>query len=105
MPRKNKALAEHIRRISAALDGAPGSVVMGFAGYGGWDYMRHGRRGPCVAIFMRRVSFAANGFFVPGEDVAEAAEPLREAAFVVREGGERYAALRPAALRPPHILS
>lgn len=78
---------------------ASGCVVTGFAGYGGWDYMRQTAvNGYTPRFALRETSFAANGFFASDGDVMEAATLLAEAAAVVRAGGERYAGICSAAL-------
>ncbi|MDR3074283.1 MAG: glycosyltransferase family 1 protein [Deltaproteobacteria bacterium] len=147
MPRKNRALAEQIRRIAAAMAGrdgdarlewveirglsreevartlggchiflatgfpegfalppleamASGCLVVGFSGFGGWDYMRQaegGRYAPPLSP--RAVPWGGNGFFASDGDVLEAAALLVRAVELVRENGSRAAAIREEALR------
>lgn len=78
---------------------ASGCIVTGFAGYGGWDYMRQAAsNGYAPRVALRDTPFAANGFFASDGDVMEAATLLAEAAAIVRNDGETYAAIRDAAL-------
>lgn len=146
MPRKNKALAEQIRQIATAADGAggrrvewvaihrmtpeevaktlgechiflatgfpegcplppleamaSGCVVVGFSGFGGWDYMRQGREGGFAPRFAPRpVPWGGNGLFASDGDVMEAALLLNEAVAMVRGATPAYAALRAEGLK------
>ncbi|MCC8194251.1 MAG: glycosyltransferase family 1 protein [Deltaproteobacteria bacterium] len=145
MPRKNKALAEQIMRITEALDtkgkpriervvihnmppdevartlgschiflasgfpeGCPlppleamasGCLVVGFSGFGGWDYMRQAEPGRYVPrVDLRPVPWNGNGLFASDGDVVEAAFLLGHAVAMVRENGPAYAAIREQAL-------
>lgn len=74
---------------------ASGCVVVGYAGLGGWDYMR---QVPCAADYfpaafqpwwpLRETSFGGNGFYTADADVPGAVMALEAAARLVREGGE-----------------
>ena len=78
---------------------ASGCIVTGFAGYGGWDYMRQAAaNGYAPRFALRDTGFTANGFFASDGDVMEAATLLAEAAAIVREGGAGQAAVRNAAI-------
>ena len=147
MPRKNKALAEQIRRIAEAMEqgrgasraewveirnmpppevartlgachiflatgfpeGCPlppleamasGCLVVGFSGFGGWDYMRQaegGRYSP--RLEPRVVPWGGNGLFAADGDVIEASILLDRAVSLVREQDQGCAAIREEALR------
>lgn len=73
---------------------ASGAIPAGFAGYGGWDYMRQaadGRYAPDCP--MDPVDWGGNGFFVPDNDVLGAALALEDALALWRGGGERLDAV------------
>lgn len=145
MPRKNKALAEQIMRITGTMDrgGKPrvewvdirdmtpgqvaetlaschiflatgfpegfslppleamasGCLVVGFAGFGGWDYMRQAEPGMYAPrLETRPVPWTGNGLFASDGDVVEASWLLREAVVMVREDAPEYAAIREQAM-------
>ncbi|WP_243360470.1 glycosyltransferase family 1 protein [Fundidesulfovibrio terrae] len=85
---------------------ASGAIPAGFAGLGGWDYMRQaappggasgGEPGgyvpPCP---MDPVPWEGNGFFVPDNDVMGAALALENALELWQRGGEELARVRRA---------
>ena len=137
MPRKNKALAEQIRQITAVSplckgipvewveirnmspdqvaqtlaqchiflasgfpEGCPlppleamasGCLVVGFSGFGGWDYMRQADPGTYLPrIGLRSVSWSGNGLFAADGDVPEAAYLLAHAVHRVHTGAAQY---------------
>jgi len=73
---------------------ACGTVPAGFAGFGGWDYMRQAGEGgyvpPCP---LDPVPWGGNGFFVPDNDVLGAALALEQALSLWRQGGPALAAV------------
>lgn len=78
---------------------ASGCLVVGFTGYGGWDYMRQatpGQYAPRIAL--RPVPWGGNGFFAPDGDVLEASYLLHAAINMVRENAPEYAAIREQAI-------
>lgn len=146
MPRKNKALAEQIRRITEAslhderirlhwveihnmsreavaealasceiylATGFPegcslppleamasGCLVVGFSGFGSWDYMRNADpAGYKPRTALRPVPWGGNGLFASDGDVVEAAYLLRRAIDMVREDAAAYRAIRENALK------
>ncbi|CAK7019813.1 MAG: hypothetical protein DELT_02369 [Desulfovibrio sp.] len=85
---------------------ASGCLVVGFAGYGGWDYMRQATAGGYAPRFaLRETPFSPNGFFAADGDVMEGATLLAEAAALARQGGEGYRALREAAFATAAVYS
>lgn len=59
---------------------ASGAIPAGFAGFGGWDYMRQAAPGRYVPDCpMDQVAWEGNGFFVPDNDVLGAALALEKA--------------------------
>ena len=146
MPRKNKALAAMIRRmteeraartglvpewlpidglsrdgVAGALrdchvflatgfpEGCPlppleamacGCLVAGFAGFGGFDFMRQaGGDGYAPSVPLRPVPWGGNGLYAADNDVFGAARCLEQAIDLWREGGARLeTVLRQAAL-------
>jgi glycosyltransferase involved in cell wall biosynthesis len=51
---------------------ASGCIVTGFAGYGGWDYMRQAaENGYAPRFALRETPYATNGFFASDGDVME----------------------------------
>lgn len=85
---------------------ASGCLVVGFPGYGGWDYMRQAaKNGYAPRFSLRPAPFGPNGFFASDGDVMEAVTLLGEAASIARENGERLAALRGAALATGAVYS
>lgn len=64
---------------------ASGCVTVGFAGFGGWDYMRQGGSGSYAPRFaLRPVPWNGNGLFAADGDVVEASLLLCEAVNMVR---------------------
>lgn len=138
MPRKNKALAEQIRRVIASRgrfdvrwveiagldqsgvaqalaqshvflatgfpEGCPlppleamacGAVPVGFAGLGGFDYMRQADPAAWTpGCPMDETVWGGNGFFVPDNDVLGAALALERALALWSEDGEALARVR-----------
>ncbi len=78
---------------------ASGLVVTGFAGYGGWDYMRPGL--PCIYKNSDKNGLldAQNGFFAADADTFSAALALEKAISLLVAGGEELQKLREAAIR------
>lgn len=104
---------------------ASGCVVVGFAGMGGWDYMRQarppasppdntlgntlGNMPACAPISspanmpyspafpLRPVPWGGNGFYAADADVLGAAEALEQACLLLYKGGQELATLRQAA--------
>lgn len=89
---------------------ACGCIVAGFAGRGGWDYMR--QAAPCSAhtnsalhapyahnpwFDLRPVPWGGNGFYAEDADVLGAACALEDACTLLRQGGSALTALRHAA--------
>jgi hypothetical protein len=67
---------------------ASGAVPVGFAGFGGWDYMRQAAPGmyaPDCPLDL--VPWGGNGYFAPDGDVLGAALGLEKALQLWREGG------------------
>lgn len=78
---------------------ASGCLVVGFSGYGGWDYMRNADpSGYKPRLPLRAVPWGGNGLFAADGDVVEAAYLLCEAVRMVREAGEELRAVRENAL-------
>lgn len=78
---------------------ASGCLVVGFTGYGGWDYMRQAAPGlyaPRIAL--RPVPWGGNGLFAPDGDVLEASFLLHAAITMIRDNAPEYAAIREQAL-------
>jgi len=74
---------------------ASGCLVVGFAGYGSWDYMRQGiPSGYLPRLTLRSVSWGANGLYAADGDVLEAALLLQQAVDMVRNRTAEYAMLR-----------
>ena len=77
---------------------ASGCLVVGFAGMGGFDYMRQAVPELPFALTpwwpLRPVSWGGNGFYVGDADVVGAAQALEAAALLLRKGGPELAALR-----------
>jgi len=79
---------------------ASGCAVVGFTGFGGWDYMRQADGGTYAPRFTPRpVPWNGNGLFAADGDVLEASHLLREAVAMVRENSSRYAAIREQGLK------
>lgn len=87
---------------------ASGCLVVGFSGYGGWDYMRNAAAGGYTPrLELRAVPWAGNGphattgngLFAADGDVVEAAYLLRSAIRMVRENTDAYRAVRESALK------
>ena len=73
---------------------ACGCVVAGFAGFGGFDYMREaGHSGYVPSVPLRDVPWGGNGFYAADNDVFEATACLEAAARLWIEGGEALAAV------------
>ena len=78
---------------------ACGCVPVGFAGIGGWDYMRQATDFPGAAVPLwplRETPWAGNGFYVADGDVPGAVFALEAALDICATGGEELAALRRA---------
>jgi hypothetical protein len=80
---------------------ASGCLVVGFSGFGGWDYMRQAWP-RCGQPWTPREQLPArpwggNGFFVPDADVIAAALALEDAVRLCRRGGPELAAVLHAA--------
>jgi len=76
---------------------ASGAIPAGFAGHGGWDYMRQaapGRYAPECP--MDAVAWEGNGFFVPDNDVMGAALALENVLGLWERDGEALARVRRA---------
>ncbi|GHV52756.1 hypothetical protein FACS1894206_02140 [Deltaproteobacteria bacterium] len=73
-------------------------LVVGFTGFGGWDYMRQAGSGKYAPrIPLRGVPWQGNGLFASDGDVVEAALLLAEAITMVRENTkQRHAVLAEA---------
>jgi hypothetical protein len=79
---------------------ASGCLVVGFSGFGGWDYMRQagpGLHSPRIAP--RPVPWGGNGLFASDGDVVEASFLLTEAVRMVRGNAAEYTAIREQALK------
>lgn len=71
---------------------ACGCVVAGFAGFGGFDYMRQaGDGGHVPSVPLRDVPWGGNGFYAADNDVFGATACLETAARLWVEGGEHLA--------------
>lgn len=78
---------------------ASGCTVVGFSGYGSWDYMRNADpSGYAPRLPLRPVPWDGNGLFASDGDVMEAARQLLEAVRMVRENTAQYRAMRENAL-------
>jgi glycosyltransferase involved in cell wall biosynthesis len=76
---------------------ASGAIPAGFAGLGGWDYMRQADGGGYVPECpMDPVPWEGNGFYVPDNDVMGAALALEKALELWQRGGEELARVRRA---------
>lgn len=76
-----------------------GCLVVGFSGYGSWDYMRQAiPDGYMPRLQLRPVSWAGNGLYAADGDVLEAALLLHKAVEMVRNDSPQYAAIRSQAL-------
>lgn len=76
---------------------ACGAIPVGFAGYGGWDYMRQaGQGGYLPDCPMDGVPWGGNGFFSPDNDALGAALGLEAALELWSAGGERLERVRQA---------
>ena len=68
---------------------ACGAIPAGFAGFGGWDYMRQAAPGGYVPDCpMDRVTWGGNGFFAADNDVLGAALALEKALELRLKGGQ-----------------
>ncbi|WP_461211457.1 glycosyltransferase [Desulfocurvus sp. DL9XJH121] len=84
---------------------ACGCPVVGFAGLGGFDYMRqaHGEMGDVAGAArpwcpLRETPWGGNGLYAADADVAAAALALERAVAWAAQGAPQYAAMRQAAL-------
>ncbi len=76
---------------------ASGCLLVGFGGFGGWDYMHQGLPGGFSPWWpVRETPWGANGFFAADADVTAAALALEYAVSLLLKGGEELAALRRA---------
>ena len=76
---------------------ACGAIPAGFAGLGGWDYMRQARPGGHVPECpLRPVAWEGNGFYVPDNDVMGAALALEKALELWCGGGRPLERVRAA---------
>lgn len=79
---------------------ACGCLVTGFAGMGGWDYMRqalpHGYEPP---FRLRNVPWGANGFYAADGDALGAVIGLEAAVSAAKGKNETFSAIREAGLR------
>ncbi len=72
---------------------ACGCLPVGFAGFGGWDYMRQAIPGGAAPGFpLRPVPWGGNGIYAQDNDVLAAALALEEAACWIESGDPRGAA-------------
>jgi len=72
---------------------ACGCLPVGFAGYGGWDYMRQAiPNGAAPSFPLRPVPWGGNGIYAQDNDVLAAALALEEAACWIASGDPRGAA-------------
>ena len=79
---------------------ASGCLVVGFTGFGGWDYMRQAMPGRYTPrLEPRPVPWAGNGLFASDGDVMEAACLLREAVAMLRGNTPEYQAVRAEGLK------
>lgn len=92
---------------------ASGCIVVGFAGLGGWDYMRQAAplsglpadtldNTTCLSAYtpplpLPPLPWSGNGFFTADADVLAAAEALEQACSLLIQGGPALARLREAA--------
>lgn len=67
---------------------ACGCLVVGFAGFGGWDYMRQAEEGYCPEISLRQVEWQGNGLYCADHDVLSAALNLERAVQMWMKGGD-----------------
>lgn len=73
---------------------ACGCVVAGFAGFGGFDYMRQARSGGHVpSVPLRPVAWGGNGFYAADNDIFAAGTCLEQAARLWLDGGAALAAV------------
>ena len=79
---------------------ACGCLVTGFAGFGGWEYMRQARPGLYTPrLELRQTVWGGNGLFAADGDVVEAARALVDAIDItLADGRERALILEAAAL-------
>ena len=78
---------------------ASGCLVVGFSGFGGWDYMRNAdSSGYAPRLPLRPVPWGGNGLFASDGDVVETAHQLRNAIRMVRDDTEEYRTIRKNAL-------
>lgn len=90
---------------------ASGGIVVGFAGMGGWDYMRPMQTqvesyvpySPTLPL--RAVPWGANGLYAADADVLGAAQALEQACLLLYKGGPALAALREAATQCAYAYS
>ena len=76
-----------------------GCLVVGFSGFGGWDYMRQALPGAYLPqLPFRPVPWAGNGLFASDGDVLEASRLLVKAVDMVRQDDAQYHAIREQAL-------
>ena len=74
---------------------ASGCLVVGFSGFGGWDYMRQAEQGQYVPrLKLRPTPWQGNGLFASDGDVMEASFLLGQAVRMVRENGPEYAEIQ-----------
>ncbi len=81
---------------------ASGCMVVGFAGHGGWDYMRQAHfiseeHMPYLHtpwFKLRETPFEGNGLYVADADVLGATLALEQACFLLDKGGPKLAKLR-----------
>ncbi|MFP5257394.1 MAG: glycosyltransferase [Acidobacteriota bacterium] len=77
---------------------ACGCVVAGFAGFGGFDYLRHAGAGGFVpSVPLREVAWGGNGFYAADNDVFAAGACLEQAARLWLDGGAALEAVRESA--------
>jgi glycosyltransferase involved in cell wall biosynthesis len=73
---------------------ACGCVVAGFAGFGGFDYMRHiGDDGYTPSVALRDVPWGGNGYYTADNDVFGATRCLEHAAKLWMDGGAALTAV------------
>lgn len=85
---------------------ASGCLVVGFGGFGGWDYMRQAWPGGVTPWWPQRpvaeTPWGGNGFYAADADTIAAAVALEYAEALLRRGGDELAAVRAAARQTAH---
>lgn len=83
---------------------ASGCLLVGFTGFGGWDYMRQSQ-GFLPEIPLQKTEWSDNGFFVSDGDVFSAALALEKAVNILYESDTRLANLYHSAALTVNLYS